>query len=344
VQQSAESGFSHLPAGCHLQLDKVSRERVIENLKQALQINRMRLVRELIAWSVNQPGKICLRNFLYEQGVELHELYANNRSWQQLKRDAMLDVPEFGPADEGLLRCMASLIHVNDPVLLRDWQLWLGGGTASQRVILMLAHQLLHEGLVTSSGFRTTLDANPATKSELIELLAYLEETLDLPDRQVEAAPPAWPIRLHARYSRRQVQAAIGHATEHARPAHREGVLPQAETKSEILFVTLDKSVGFGETVQYADYAISNTLFHWKTQNRAKPTNASGRRYLESPSNGWRFFLFVREDREHEFLCAGQVVMEHHEYDGKGPIGITWRLVQPLSAELFRRFSLLRDA
>lgn len=344
VQQSAESGFSHLPAGCHLQLDKVSRERVIENLKQALKINRMRLVRELIAWSVNQPREIRLRNFLYEQGIELHELYANNRSWQQLKRDAMLDVPEFGPTDEELLRCMASLIHVNDPFLLRSWLQWLGGGTASQNVILMLAHQLLHEGLVSSSGFRTTLDANPATKSELIELLAYLEETSDLPDRQVEAAPTAWPVRLHARYSRRQIQAAIGHATEHARPAHREGVLPQAETKNEILFVTLDKSAGFGETVQYADYAISNSLFHWKTQNRAKPTNASGRRYLESPCNGWRFFLFVREDRDHEFLCAGQVVMEHHEYDGKGPIGITWRLVQPLSAELFRRFSLLRDA
>lgn len=344
LQQSAENGFSHLPAGCHLQLDKVSRERVIENLKQALQINRMRLVRELVAWSVNQPGEIRLRNFLNEQGIELHELYANNRSWQQLKRDAMLDVPEFGPADDALLRCMASLIHVNDPVLLQAWQQWLGGGTASPKTTLMLAHQLLHEGVITIDEFQATLAANPALQAELTELLGYLEETSDLPDSPVRGAPADWPIRLHARYSRRQVQAAVGHSTEKDRPAHREGVLPLNETKNEILFVTLDKSVGFSDTVQYADFAISNTLFHWKTQNRAKPTNASGRRYLESPGNGWRFFLFVREDREHEFLCAGQVVMEHHEYDGKGPIGITWRLVQPLSAELFRRFSLLRDA
>ena len=158
----------------------------------------------------------------------------------------------------------------------------------------MLAHQMFHKGVMSIPNFRTTLEKNPATKAEFIELLVYLEETSDLSGASMEGAPSRWPIALHARSSRRQIQAAIGHANEERRPPNREGILLLKDEKMEILFVTLDKSVGFLETVQYADYAISRVLFHWKTQNSAKPSNASGLRYLESPGNGWRFFLFGR--------------------------------------------------
>lgn len=344
LRESSERGFSHLPAGCHLQLDKLSRDRVLESLKQSLQINRVRLVRELVAWAANQPGDIRLSRFLQDQAIELHELYGAKRSWLELKQAAHLPVPEFGPEDPALLRRMTSLIHMDDAFLLGLWQRWMTGAEVSSAAVLMLAHQLLHKDVITVPEFQSKLEANPAAKAELGELFAFMEETSDVPDVRVDGAPVDWPLRLHARYGRRQVQAAVGHTSESARPVNREGVLPLPADQHEVLFVTLDKSVGFGETVQYGDYAVSKELFHWKTQNRAKPTNASGLRYLQSPGNGWKFFLFVREDREHEFVCVGQVVMEGHEFDGKGPIGITWRLVQPLTAELFRRFSLLRDA
>ena len=104
--------------------------------------------------------------------------------------------------------------------------------------------------------------------------------------------------------------------------------------------MTLDKSEGFAERVQYKDYAISPELFHWQTQNRAGPNNSSGRKYIESVSNGWRFQLFVREDRDAAYCAVGPVALVSHE--GDRPISITWRLEQPLTAELFRKFSVLR--
>ena len=116
--------------------------------------------------------------------------------------------------------------------------------------------------------------------------------------------------------------------------------LPLAEEKLEILFVTLDKSEGFQERVQYKDYAISPELFHWQTQNRVGPNNNSGRRYTESETNGWKFQLFVREDRDASYCALGPVPLVSHE--GDRPISITWRLEQPLTAELFRKFSVLR--
>lgn len=344
LEESVERGFSHLPPGCHLQLDKVSRERVLRNLKQALELGRLRLVRELVAWAVNQPGEVRLADFLRDQGMELCEFYKNGMSWQLAKREARLPVPAFGPEDAKWLERARSLIHVNDGCLLRVWRRWLDGGDESLPAVLMLVHQLLSARIISVEEFRAILDRNPAVKGELIELIEYLEEMTDLVDQRVHGAPEGWPLLLHGRYSRRQVQAAIGHANEAVRPVSREGIIVLKEQKNEILFVTLDKSVGYAETVQYADHAISLQQFHWKTQNRAKSTNLSGRRYLDSPGNGWRFFLFVREDPKQDFVCVGQVVLDGHVEDSRGAIGITWRLLQPLSAELFRRFSLLRDA
>ena len=115
-----------------------------------------------------------------------------------------------------------------------------------------------------------------------------------------------------------------------------------AEHMIELLFVTLDKRDGFGSTVQYHDYAISPELFHWQSQNKASVKNSTGRRYLDSEHNGWTFQLFVRESAEHAFYALGPVTLaEHH---GERPISITWRLQVPMPVEVFRKFSVLRQA
>ena len=345
LQDSVASGFGYLPAGCHLQLDKVSRERVLENLRQTLQINRARLQRELAAWAAGRSGEVRMADFLSSQMIEVQELYDNRRSWTALKRAVGLSSPAPGPRDDDLLSRLGSLIHVNDTALLSSWLAWLDGDAAQTAQVLMLAHQLLHERApIAAQDFRALINAHPALAAELRELLGFLADSSAIGSVPAQGAPSNWPLALHARYSRRQVQAAVAHANETRRPSHREGVLPITEAQVELLFVTMDKREGFSEAVQYHDYAISPARFHWKTQNRAKPTNATGRRYLDSPGNGWRFFLFVREDRGAAFVFAGQVVLDGYEFDGRGPIGISWRLQQPLGAELFRRFSVLRDS
>jgi superfamily II DNA or RNA helicase/HKD family nuclease len=345
LQQSVDQGFGLLPSGCHLQLDRVARERVLENLRQALRMGNLRLQRELAAWAAGRDGPPGLSDFLSSQMISPAELYDARRSWTALKRAVGIAAPPPGPRDEDLLARIGTLVHVDDPALLAAWLAWLDGGHLGERQVLMLAHQMLHErDLVTADGFRSLLGAHPAVVQELRELFQVLWDGSDVGAVPADGAPEHWPLALHARYGRRQVQAAAGHANEVRRPAHREGVLLLNEERIEILFVTLDKREGFSEALRYDDYAISPARFHWKTQNRANPSNASGRRYLDSPGNGWRFFLFLREDRDAAFAFAGRVELESHEHDGRGPIGITWRLAEPLGADLFRRFSVLRDA
>jgi superfamily II DNA or RNA helicase len=364
--EAVEKGFGQLPPGCHLQLEKVARERVLENLRQSLRVNARRLRSEVLAWAAGRTGTLRLADFLRDQGIELSDLYENGRSWQGLLRAAGLPHVPFGPEDEMLLERAGRLLHANDPRLLRAWIDWISScgegeddpslglagvaGITEQgvppRAPLMLAHQIYHETsrVLTVPDFRAILSKNAAFRSELTELLAYLDEASDNPGHPLIGVPAEWPLSLHGRYSRLEILAALGYASETRRPVQREGVLALTGDRLCVLFVTLDKSEGFHDRVKYRDYAISPELFAWETQNQANPGNRLGQRFTESPGNGWRFFLFVRETPDFEFAALGEVRLERWERCEKGPIPIVWRLITPLSAALYRSFSILRDA
>lgn len=150
-----------------------------------------------------------------------------------------------------------------------------------------------------------------------------------------------WPLALHRHYARREIVAAIGFV----KPGEK-GVTPQSgilmlhDEKREILFVTLDKSAtSFSPSTRYRDYAVSPTMFHWETQSAASVGRASGRRYLDSPSNGWTFFLFVRSDPDAAYAFLGPVTLD--AWRGDRPIGITWRLEHPMPGALFDKFGTL---
>jgi hypothetical protein len=66
----------------------------------------------------------------------------------------------------------------------------------------------------------------------------------------------------------------------------------------------------------------------------------SGRRYLESPDNGWQFQLFVRSRKGEPYWACGPLALESAE--GDRPMSIVWRLKVPLPVRLFREFSVLR--
>jgi hypothetical protein len=124
------------------------------------------------------------------------------------------------------------------------------------------------------------------------------------------------------------------------RAPFQAGVLPLTGRKTELLFVTLDKSEGYHDRIAYRDYAVSAERFHWQTQNSAGPDTPGGRRYVESPTNGWQFQLFVRPRKGEAYRACGRVVLESAE--GDRPMSIVWKLEIPLPVRLFREFSVLR--
>lgn len=352
---AVEHGFSQLPAGCHIQLQKQGRDQILNNLRKLTQQNWRRMTAELLTY-VNLQGRrdIRLARFLHDQALDINDVYRNTgqSGWTALRRAAGLIVSEAGPEEDYFGRRFTALLHTDDPVQIalmtkvgaaRTMELPLDDIETVR--LQMLAYQI--DGAIGRVGsghaFLQRLHAQSAVAGELAELAQVLggkalPHAIPLPGLE-------WtPLCLHAHYRLNEILTAIGFQTAHKRPFFNAGVLRLPERKVELMFVTLDKRSGFHETIAYHDYALSHDLFHWQSQNSAAPTTGSGRRYLDSvgdAANGWTFQLFVRTDPDSAYLACGPVTFQHSH--GERPMNITWKLTQPLPAAAFASFSVLRS-
>lgn len=353
LQQEVEQGFTSLPPGCHIQLDQVARQRVLDALREVSKQSWRRLTGELLVYAQGRErSRIGLVDFLTEQCLEASDIYDGRHSgWTDLKRAAGLEVSEPSADEIYVGKRLAALLHINDSQRCQLLQSIAQGDTALlqnptqrlQRQLQMLAYQLypLTDQLMDSAGFLQRLKQMPLLRQELGELGAWLDLQADLHPQALPGVPEDWPLLLHGAYSRAEILSATGFLQPRVRPRMSEGVLSFNKLKLQLLFITLDKKAGFHERIAYYDYAISPELFHWQSQNRASPDNASGRIYTESGHNDWRFQLFVRENPDGPFFVLGPAVLDS-EPTGSKPMSMVWRLQQAMPLELFRRFSVLR--
>ncbi|MBK1689021.1 DUF3427 domain-containing protein [Rubrivivax gelatinosus] len=366
-----EQGFGSLPPGCHIHLQRQTREQVLQSLRALTAQNWRRLKAELQSYAALKGRTVRLAEFLHDQALELEDVYRSGTGqgrsgWTALRRDAGLLVAEPGPEEDYFSRRLGDLLHVDDPARLATMaaarslparlaeqppaasaaQPAADGPRAASLLrtqVQMLAYQI-DGGQRQAAGpdaFAQRLAAHPAIGDELTELSALLQARSNLNPQPVPGLEDT-PLCLHAAYGVREVLTAVGWLTASRRAPFQAGVLPLAERKTELLFVTLDKSAGYHDRIAYRDYAISAERFHWQSQNSAGPDTPGGRRYLDSAANGWQFQLFVRPRKGEPYRACGRVVLESAE--GDRPMSIVWRLVAALPARWFREFSVLRGA
>ena len=348
---AVEKGFSSLPPGCHIQLQQFTKEQILRSLRTAMNQSWRRLRGELQSYvALRGRATVRLVDFLREQAVQPEELYrSQGRSgWTALRRDAgLLTTPE-GPEDEYFGRRFSDLLHYNDPeqadLLVRISEPAVPYQILSERErrrLQMLAYQVdgQHHQAGSGEAFLARLSRAPEIFSELGELGGVLQARGNLRFRTVPGLPDV-PLCLHAGYGIREILTAVGWLTAERRTPFQAGVLALQNRKVELLFVTLDKSEGFHDRIAYRDYAISTERFHWQSQNSAGPDTPAGRRYLESPGNGWAFQLFVRRMKGDPYCACGPVTLQKAE--GEKPMSIEWKLDVPLPVRLFQEFSVLR--
>ncbi len=351
-----ENGFGSLPPGCHIHLQRQAREQVLQGLRALTTQNWRRLKIELQTYAaLRGRSSVRLADFLHDQALDLEDVYragtGQGRSgWTALKRDAGLIVAEWGPEEDYFSRRFGDLLHVDDP--LRQGVMAAVGARKGHPStphakdalgVQMLAYQIdgRHEQAAGPDAFIARIEGHPAIAAELVELSSLLQARSTLSAKAVPGLEDT-PLCLHAAYGAREVLTAVGWLTAARRAPFQAGVLPLTSRKTELLFVTLDKSEGYHDRIAYHDYAISAGRFHWQTQNSAGPDTPGGRRYLESSINGWQFQLFVRPRKSDAYRACGRVTLDSAE--GDRPMSIVWKLQTPLPARLFREFSVLRGA
>jgi superfamily II DNA or RNA helicase/HKD family nuclease len=338
LRQQIADGFPMLPSGCSVELDRVSRDIVLDNVGQALAIDRRSLTSELRAM-----GDVDLRTFLREAGLELEDLYRGGRTFTDLRRAADLPCEPAGPREDDLGRGIARLLHVDDRRRIDAWQAVARGGVIDDRLAWMLSTLLF--GRDSGPALLGTLRDHPALAAEMCAVLALLDERLDHAVWPFSVRPEV-PLAVHARYRLQEVMAAFGDVRDGALYLPREGEHFDAPSACNLLFVTLEKDeADYSPTTMYRDYALGPARFHWQTQSGTRPTDKKGLRHVQHESQGVTPLLFVRERRKDDrgetvpYVFLGSVRVAG--WSGERPMNIEWELHRPMPARVLRAAAIV---
>lgn len=355
IKKQIHDGFTTLPQGCSIRMERVAREYILSNIQNAIYTKR-RLVQELQGY----PSIPTLSEFIAGNGQDIRLLYRAGYCWTTLKRDAG-KCPSFKETKltKLLVKGIKGLIHINSSSFLHAIQSYLRTGkffnptpglSPQERVRqehfkLMLYYNLFREepcklGYASVEEALSELRSHPLFKQEVLELTDYLLSELPFMTAPITPDLPLG-LELHGSYTREEVFILFGRQTETKRmQGTMGGVFSIEERNLELLFVTLNKSdKDFSPSTQYDDYFISERLFHWQSPNTLAHDNR-GKRYLQRGKKPRHFILFVRERKMDDyrntstFLCLG--FANYRSSYGDFPMSIQWELQEPAPAHLLR--------
>jgi superfamily II DNA or RNA helicase len=347
VIEQIQRGFPFLPAGCHMQLDRVAAEIVIESIKRAIPSRWAAKVEELRSMR-SELSDVSLSQYLDRSGLDLEDIYEANHSWSELREAAQLPVAAAGSENDRLRRACGRMLHIDDLHRIDTYQRFLGSGppdvaalsTQDQRLLRMLVASITGSALEKSTSLQAAarlLWAHPQIIAELRESLAVLRQRINHVHHAADKAEV--PLRVHARYTRTEILAGFGVGDAALPPEWREGVRFVPNARTDLFVFTLDKTAGqFSPTTRYKDYAISRELIHWESQSTVREASETGQRYQKHVSMGTSVMLFARlrsDDRAFWFLGPATYV----SHTGELPMAITWRLDHPLPGDLFAQFA-----
>lgn len=363
LEEALDDGFPYLPAGCSIELDAVAKDIVLKNVKEAVGSTMSSVVGELR--SAAKGKDIGLAEFIHRSGMDIDELYqTKNWYFTKFRREAGLPTLEAGPNEDEFGGRLNRILHIDAADRLAFYQALLKKESVpreeslneTQRNYLFMLHFALWGDTHSSKKYRDRwpqtqdiLDhvwAHPAIKHELLELLTYLDDhathvTKPLAELGDEVTPELHtvPLSLHARYTLAEIRTAFGLLTPENSNPIREGVRYLDEFKSDLFFVTLDKTEAhYSPQTMYQDYAISPTRFHWESQWNTSESSPTGERYIQHESMGTNVLLFVRQKKKiggqsQPYVFLGPAVYESHE--GERPMAVEWRLKEAMPSDWF---------
>lgn len=348
LERQIESGFPFLPSGCHMQLDAVATQLVLENIRQSVPRTWQARAGELSRVADGDP-RVTLRNFLDQSGLALEDVYSNNRCWSDLLEAGGVPTLPAGQAEATLRRSLGRLLHIDDPLRIQQYRAFAANPSPPRfdeldartlRLFHMLATVLTEsvlDGDVMLDVAAALIWSHPQVLAELGQLMDVLADRIDHVHRPLSTHPDV-PLNVHARYTRREILAAFATGNQLRVAEWREGVRWLPEVRVDLLAFTLDKTSGhFSPTTRYRDYAISRALLHWESQSATRAESDTGQRYRHHVANDSTVLPFARlTTNDRAFWLLGPATYVNHE--GERPMAITWRLRHELPGDLYASF------
>lgn len=347
VVDQVKDGFTLLPHGCSIHMEEKAQQYVLENIKAAV-YNRRRLIQELRSYD-HIP---TIKEFIENNGQDVHIIYKNNYCWTQLKAEAGLCTYERDENTSRYEKGIANLVHNNSVAYLRFIQHLLTNADEirfddeRERVFGTMFYYTLYLDKISKTGVRSIEEALKNFKKytpfvdEVKELTAYLLSNIDIKTFPIgEDLPQA--LEQYGCYTREEIFTIFGRQTAEKRmQGSVSGVFNIEERNTELLFVTLNKSdKDFSVSTMYDDYVVSERQFHWKSKN-TDTHEGRGKRYVEQAINKKKFLLFVRADKTDgfnntcPFYCFGLV--DYISSRDDKPMSIDWHMHHPILPQFIK--------
>jgi superfamily II DNA or RNA helicase/HKD family nuclease len=346
IISEVETGFPHLPSGCHIQLERQAREEILKNIKDTYRNPEFRIKESFRKWSGGPPPTFY--NFILETGENPIDLLLK-RSWSEWKKIGAFDVETANQPVCPDLRALARLSEVTSQSYLLALGSFLVDPTDSNlHPLAASAHYLYWTKSPKDLGFSSYAESFAAIRknhpymNDALEIIAYSKH-LSVSQQPV-SLPFNCPLSLHGTYGMREVSAAFGKANLESSGPTGTGVISVKEYKLYLHFVTFEKSEKhFSESTMYRDYPISPTRLHWESQSNTSQDTPTGQNYIHHQQRGYTILFFARVRRANGKLTSAFTYLGPAKFisaTGDRPIAIEWELIHPMPAEFYHECKL----
>lgn len=350
VQKEIENDFIHLPLGCSILMEKKAKEVILNNIRKATSLGKRDLIKKIQQYPNQTNLPFTMSNFLKITQIPFERLYLRG-TWSYLCDQARVIENYIDKNEKRYTSMLANKWAATNSLSYFEFILQLAEdnfdvdkveATPKNQLFLTMLHYDFWQQS-SNKPLKETIGEIGGNHTYVEEIKAYLRMRIDRIDFEEGSCTELdydQPLKVHARYTRDQILVAFGLSTLDKMSTNREGVAENKNLNIELLFVNLQKSEeDFSPTTMYEDYAISETLFHWQSQNSTSDTSSKGKSYVQHLKNNKKILLFIREAKNDKYnKTQGYVfvgLVNFKSYSGSKPMSITWELQHPIPEYLW---------
>ncbi len=351
IDKEVELDFPHLPAGCSIQLDRLSRQYVLENIRENLGRLAIQVPDRLQTFTSETGQELTFSNFIRYHDYE-PEVLMVSETWSGWKAKAQLGPIPNDPDLERLKKTLVRAVFINGPkevTLLREVLVKVGQGAIDDALkiagdsVMSFYYRIWGDrgsnlGITSIDDAFRRLAKNPSILADLNEILAWSFDTTEVSGQRPELAFTC-PLELHAHYGIKEIQATFGRANLETAGQAGVGSFHFPEFKTYALLITFQKTEKeFSPSTMYADYPISRELLHWESQSTTSQQSKTGQNLIHHQERGYTILVFTRDQKRRNnvtvpFTYLGPV--ERMSYESGRPIKMVWRLRHQMPVEMF---------
>ncbi|MBM7552102.1 DEAD/DEAH box helicase [Thalassobacillus pellis] len=364
LKVAISTGFAHLPGATHIQMDKISAERILEQIDQEKFMSSKYLKEQYFEFKKIRQGKVpfwLMDYYKYDGAPDPVKFIRKENTYvnfiAKAEKDNELKLLLADDLFEKSLKWLSKMLPIKRPFdfviihyLLDHDSITL---KKAKREILKWVEGVAEENIRHSMEFLNqdyfdTREKNDVPKlfhwdGEVLRRNSVLKAILSNPDyydyffdvieyglfryeREFGAANYGRPhFKLYEQYTMAEVALLSNYRKSHS-SFRGSGLLKN--DRNYFLFVDLHKDADIDESVNYNDQFITPIQFQWETPNQTSQASPIGQNIIKNEENRINLHLFVRKYKEIE-----RGIREPFIYIGKGNT-ISYSGNKPIEAQL----------